>query len=115
MSPPLNASASSAGKLLSDLMLEVPQFQREYSWEEAEVADFWTDLRGSLDSESQSYFLGLVILSDRPNEKRKYVVDGQQRFITLTLLAAAIYFEAKTKGRKALADRIQADFLRADP
>lgn len=86
----------------------VPQFQREYSWATDEVADFWSDLRGSLDSES--YFLGLVILTDSPG--RKAVIDGQQRLITLTLLATAIYFEAK-KDRKALADRVQADFIRS--
>lgn len=109
MKPPLNASASSAGKLLSGFMFEVPQFQREYSWARDEVTDFWNDLRGSL--EAESYFLGLVILTDRP--QRKLVVDGQQRLITLTLLAAAIYFEAKRKDRKALAERVQADFIRS--
>ena len=109
MQSPLNASASSAGKLISGFMFEVPEFQREYSWAEDQVADFWNDLWGSL--EADLYFLGLVILTDTP--KRKVVVDGQQRLITLTLLAAAIYFEAKRKDRNALAERIQADFIRS--
>lgn len=109
MQPPLNASASSAGKLLSNFMFEVPQFQREYSWAQDEVTDFWNDLRGSLDADS--YFLGLVILTDRP--KRKFVVDGQQRLITLTLLATAIYFEAKRRDRKALAEKVQSDFIKS--
>ncbi|MDQ2083954.1 DUF262 domain-containing protein [Xanthobacteraceae bacterium Astr-EGSB] len=107
--PPLNASASSAGKLLSSFMFEVPQFQREYSWARDEVTDFWNDLKSSI--EADSYFLGLVILTDKPD--RKFVVDGQQRLITLTLLASAIYFEAKAKDRRALAERIQADFIRS--
>lgn len=46
-------------------------------------------------------------------EARKHVVDGQQRIITLSLLATAIYHEAVQRERKALADRIQADFLRS--
>lgn len=108
MQQPLNASASSAGKLLSSYTFQVPQFQREYSWGKDEVAAFWDDLKASLDAES--YFLGLVILTDSPG--RKAVIDGQQRLITLTLLATAIYFEAK-KDRKALADRVQADFIRS--
>jgi len=33
--------------------------------------------------------------------------------ITLSLLATAIYFEAQSRGRGALADRIRADFLRS--
>jgi hypothetical protein len=109
---PLNASASSAGALLSASTFDVPPFQREYSWQQDEVADFWSDLTSSIDAES--YFLGLVILTEEEAEgKRRQVVDGQQRIVTLTLLAAALYHQAVARGRKALADRIQADFLRS--
>ncbi|MBK3735583.1 DUF262 domain-containing protein [Azospirillum brasilense] len=109
MQTPLNASASSAGALLSSSTFEIPPFQREYSWGKDEVGDFWGDLCNNINEES--YFLGLIILTDRGG--RKYVVDGQQRLVTLTLLANALYHEALTRGRKALADRIQADFLRS--
>lgn len=109
MQTPLNASASSAGALLSNTTFEIPPFQREYSWGPDEVFDFWNDLSKNIDSDS--YFLGLVILTD--GTARKHVVDGQQRLITLTLLANAIYHEAARRGRNALADRIQADFIRA--
>jgi hypothetical protein len=106
---PLNASASSAGALLSSSTFEVPPFQREYSWREDEVAEFWSDLKNNI--ESESYFLGLVILTEE--DRRKHVVDGQQRLVTLTLLANVLYHEAKNRDRKASADRIQADFLRS--
>ncbi|HEX8585615.1 MAG TPA: DUF262 domain-containing protein [Allosphingosinicella sp.] len=109
MQTPLNASASTAGALLSGSTFDVPQFQREYSWGVDEVTEFWQDLRNSLDA--ASYFLGLVILTE--DGQRKHVVDGQQRLITLSLLATAIYHEAMRRDRKALADRIQADFLRS--
>lgn len=109
MQTPLNASASTAGALISGSTFEVPQFQREYSWQEDEISDFWNDLRSNL--ESDSYFLGLMILTDEGG--RKHVVDGQQRLLTLSLLVNAIYYEAINRGRKALADRIQADFLRS--
>lgn len=109
MQTPLNASASSAGALLSSSIFDVPPFQREYSWQEDEVAEFWSDLCNNI--EAESYFLGLVILTDEGT--RKHVVDGQQRLVTLTLLANALYYEASDRGRKALADRIQADFLRS--
>jgi hypothetical protein len=106
---PLNASATTAGALISSSTFEIPPYQREYSWSEDEVSEFWDDLRKALNEDS--YFLGLVILTEE--ESRKQVVDGQQRIITLTLLAAALYHEALEGGRKALADRIQADFLRS--
>ena len=109
MHTPLNASATTAGSLLSSSTFEVPPYQREYSWLEDEVSEFWNDLHNALGDDS--YFLGLVILTDEG--KRKQVVDGQQRILTLTLLAAALYHEALDGGRKALAERIQADFLRS--
>lgn len=109
MQTPLNASASSAGALFSNAVFEIPPFQREYSWGEDEVSDFWNDLCSNIDSDS--YFLGLIILTD--SEKRKRVVDGQQRIMTLTLLVNAIYHECQRRQRFALADRIQADFIQA--
>ncbi|CDO61151.1 hypothetical protein BN1012_Phect2939 [Candidatus Phaeomarinobacter ectocarpi] len=105
----LNANASTAGSLFSSSVFEVPPFQREYSWTSDEVREFFNDIQGALDQES--YFLGLVIITEK--ESRRQIVDGQQRIVTLSLLAAALYHEAKNRGREALADRLQADFLRS--
>ncbi len=112
-STPLNASASTAGALFSNSTFEIPEFQREYAWGSDEVSEFWADLAGSLDLDT--YFLGLIILTNQDERinSRKDVVDGQQRIITLSLLATAIYHEALVRERKALAERIQADFLRS--
>ncbi|MEM7054581.1 MAG: DUF262 domain-containing protein, partial [Pseudomonadota bacterium] len=109
MTSPLKADAISVGALFSNTTFEIPQYQREYSWQDEEVADFWQDLCSSL--EVDSYFLGLVILTNE--EQRNHVVDGQQRIVTLTLLATSLYFEAIRRGRSALADRIQAEFLKS--
>lgn len=109
MEAPLNASARTAGSLFSSASFEIPQFQREYSWGKDEVSEFWNDLCRSLSTES--YFIGLVILTEHGD--RRHVVDGQQRLITLSLLVIAIYYEALRRGRRALADKIQSDFLRS--
>ncbi|SFZ86712.1 Protein of unknown function DUF262 [Devosia enhydra] len=114
MDTPLNASASNAGAIFSNNIFDIPRFQREYSWGNDEVNEFWSDLRSSLDAES--YFLGLIILTtpkENEDSGRKRVVDGQQRIITLSLLANAIFHEAIRSDRKALADRIRASFLRS--
>ncbi|MDE1569147.1 DUF262 domain-containing protein [Aquabacter sp. P-9] len=114
MDTPLNASASNAGAIFANNTFEIPRFQREYSWGSDEVGEFWSDLQGSL--ESESYFLGLIILTTPKDDEeagRKRVVDGQQRILTLSLLANAIYHEAIRSDRKALADRIRASFLRS--
>lgn len=106
---PLIASAPTASSLLSGATFEVPIYQREYAWTSEEVDDFWQDLLGAVDNDT--YFLGLLILTS--GEKRYQVVDGQQRIITLTLLAAALRSEAISVGRPALAEKIRADFLEA--
>lgn len=106
---PLTATATSVGTFLSGSTFLIPPFQREYSWEQYQVSDFWTDLRQGM--RDKTYFLGLIIVYEE--EGRKHVVDGQQRILSVTLLAAAIYHEAKARGRVALAERVQADFLRS--
>ncbi len=106
----LKASAMTAGEFISSLTFKIPPYQREYSWTDDEILDFWNDLSRSLHSDS--YFLGLIILTDE-GQGRKYVVDGQQRIITLTILVAALYHESLQNGRKALAERLQADFLQS--
>lgn len=107
MDTPLNAAASTAGSVISASEFEVPPYQREYSWREDEVREFFEDIQRSL--EEETYFLGLIILTDEDGKKN--IVDGQQRIVTLTLLAAALFHEAKARGRQALADRLSADFL----
>jgi hypothetical protein len=99
--------------VFSNNTFDIPRYQREYSWGQDQVKEFWSDLSSSLGSDS--YFLGLIILTN-PTEgahARKHVVDGQQRIITLSLLATALYFEALRRERKALAGQIQGTFLRA--
>jgi hypothetical protein len=103
----LKATASTAGALLSNSNFVIPQFQREYSWQLDQVGEFWDDLSRHVGG--SSYFLGLIILTEEKGFK--HVVDGQQRILTLSLLATAIAHKADKLKRNALADRITADFL----
>lgn len=106
---PLTAAAPTAASLLSGATFEVPIYQREYAWTIEEVEEFWDDLRSVVDKDS--YFLGLLILTKEG--KRFHVVDGQQRILTLTLLAAALRAEAIKVGRTALAEKLRSDFLQS--
>ena len=107
MDTPLKAAASTAGSLIAASEFEVPPYQREYSWQTDEVREFFQDLQRSI--EDNTYFLGLIILTEEDGKKK--IVDGQQRIVTLTLLASALFHEANARNRGALADRISADFL----
>lgn len=67
----------------------IPRFQREYSWTDEIIKEFWKDLIDVVNADkNEPYFFGTLVLiaTDKP-EKYK-VVDGQQRFATsITLLS----------------------------
>lgn len=108
MGSQVEASTASAGAFLSESRLLVPDFQRRYSWSpDQQIADFWRDLSSAIGA--GDYFLGLLILSDR--EERLEVVDGQQRLVTLTILANELRLAAVRLGRRLVAESIRTDFL----
>ncbi|GMA91942.1 DUF262 domain-containing protein [Homoserinibacter gongjuensis] len=105
----LSASSTSAGQLFSNARFTVPEYQREYAWTTTEVSEFWSDVKGSLNEDS--YFLGLLIFTKE--DGRSFVVDGQQRLLTLTLMADALRRAARSLGRRALTERLESTFLYA--
>jgi hypothetical protein len=91
-------------------LFEIPDFQRDYSWTvDDEISDFWSDLSKGLDD--APYFLGLLIVTE--NGGVKTVVDGQQRILTLTLLANSIRRAALARGKNLVADSMRDVFLYA--
>ena len=68
-----------------DKTIEIPEYQRSYSWEDAHVKTLIEDLKNS----KTQYFLGLFLVEE--SNERIYLVDGQQRFTTIYMLLNAIY------------------------
>ena len=67
---------------------KVPQFQRDYSWEEDNWEDLWNDVIYAFEQQ-KIHYMGAVVL--QVNNKKEYaIIDGQQRFTTLALLIIAI-------------------------
>jgi hypothetical protein len=75
--------------ILRNNYLQVPRYQREYSWETEQVSDFWSDMTNTI-RDQQDYFLGTVVLSDEAPPGSKSIVDGQQRMTTTLLLLCAL-------------------------
>ena len=83
-------------QLLSNRRYGLEFYQREYSWEDAQVGELIDDLAGRfLDefdrlhkresvSSYRPYFLGPIVTASR--DGIRYLVDGQQRITTLSLL-----------------------------
>lgn len=69
----------------------IPDYQREYSWEEDEqIKDFWQDLVDLVENGRDSHFFGQVVIHDDHEDKKKYIIDGQQRSSTSIIFLSVI-------------------------
>lgn len=60
--------------------LEVPLYQREYSWEEKNWEEFYNDFLRAYERKNSTDYWGNILIYD--NGSSYEVVDGQQRIIT---------------------------------
>lgn len=67
----------------------VPVFQRNYSWDEEQWDDLWQDIMAMIDERGDHYMVYLVLQSNEDDPTHFKIIDGQQRFTTLTLLILA--------------------------
>ncbi|MBR6067932.1 MAG: DUF262 domain-containing protein [Bacteroidales bacterium] len=76
--------------LFNDRYFEIPRYQRGYAWEKQHIRELFEDIKEAIDSKS-SHYIGTVVLSKCDVDSKKfYVVDGQQRLTTITLLIAQL-------------------------
>ena len=78
----------------------IPNYQREYSWDTVELEDFWLDLLHLVNADEQrDHFFGQIVIHSNDNEKKKYIIDGQQRTITSTIFVRVLkeYFDSVSK------------------
>lgn len=77
--------------ITSDKIYKIPKYQREYTWGIKE----WDALFNDVTENDFGYFLGsyICVNSGSLNGTVLEVIDGQQRFSTITLLLAALYSE----------------------
>ena len=74
--------------------IEVPHWQRNFSWGPDEIETFWSDLIAFSDSFpdgniiDEEYFLGSIVLVNRGPIHQ--LLDGQQRLATSTILLSVI-------------------------
>ncbi|WP_175991563.1 DUF262 domain-containing protein [Bacillus sp. Marseille-Q1617] len=81
----------SVGQFLISDKFFIPDYQREYSWEEDEqIKDFWLDLVDLVENERESHFFGQIVIHDDHEDKRKYIIDGQQRSSTSIIFLSVV-------------------------
>ena len=81
----------SLGQLFSNPLI-IPDYQRNYCWEEKQVRDLWQSLK-DVPIEGK-YHLGTIILQ-KDSHGSYAVIDGQQRLVTLTLICRQLGYKGE--------------------
>ena len=96
----IRSETKSIHSLLNNSKFGIDFYQREYRWEESHVSKLIEDLSETFLKSYKShhvhadvasyevYFIGTIIISDVQN--KRFIVDGQQRLTSLTLLLIAL-------------------------
>ena len=71
------------GQLLTNSLI-IPDYQRNYCWEDKEITALWNSLK-EIPKGEKKYHLGTIILQ-KLDENKYAVIDGQQRLVTLALI-----------------------------
>ena len=97
----IRGQAKNIRGLLQNARFGIDYFQREYRWEEKQVAEALDDLTGTFRTSQERhgksrdvadhdrYFLGSIVVSESAG--RRFIADGQQRLTTVTLFLIALY------------------------
>ena len=103
----IDGRAKTVRELLSGARYTIDFYQREYAWQQRQVHELIDDLTAKFDDSYEEgherhevakyghYFLGSVVICHK--REQKFIVDGQQRLTTLTLLL--IHLTHLQKGR----------------
>jgi len=96
----------------------VPRFQREYSWNDEQIIDFWDDIIAAMTVDSKAkkvsgseYFIGPLVLIGDDSSPSYSIVDGQQRLTTVTVLLRALVSALEATGDKAAADALYYNYV----
>ena len=70
----------------NDQIYVIPMYQRNYAWGEPEISQLIQDIKDCQNTDRPKYYIGTLVTFKR-HDGNLEVIDGQQRFTTLSLLA----------------------------
>ena len=112
----IQSQVKTIGALLSGTKYNIDYYQRDYSWETKHVTDLIDDLTDAFDKDYDenharmevanysNYFMGSIVVCTTGNEN--FIVDGQQRLTTLTLILTHLYRKLESDDKSAISPMI---------
>jgi uncharacterized protein with ParB-like and HNH nuclease domain len=106
----IDATARTVRELLDGAKYSIDFYQREYAWQERQIRELIDDLTGKFQDAYEPnharhqiadyghYFLGSIVISNKNSSR--YVVDGQQRLTSLTLLLIFLHHQQKRESER---------------
>lgn len=79
---------------------KVPLFQRDYSWDKDHLEDLWNDIILAAETHN-AHYMGSVVLQSTKG-KEYLIIDGQQRFTTLSIIILAVIDAIKKIASKGI-------------
>ena len=101
----IDATARTVRELLDGAKYSIDFYQREYAWQERQIHELIDDLTAKFQdaydpsharheiADYGHYFLGSIVISNKNGSR--YIVDGQQRLTSLTLLLIFLHHRQK--------------------
>lgn len=112
----IEGKARTVRELLKGVKYSIDYYQREYKWGEKQARELIDDLTGKFLEDYQPthqrkqvagyphYFLGAIIISKKDNAN--FIVDGQQRLTSLTILLMLLRNLQKERGDQVNVDEL---------
>lgn len=75
-----------------DDMFGIPIYQRLFEWNKESIEKLLADLVDAMTRNSSNYYIGMLTATFDKNNGKYELVDGQQRFTVMTLLALTFVF-----------------------
>lgn len=95
-------------KLLTDGKYIIPDYQREYDWEEEQISEFVDDIN---ENNNESYFIGHMVFEGKRNGDTFTVIDGQQRITTITIMLCCLRDIFYARNEKDLGNGINDKYI----
>lgn len=98
----IDPGPNTVSRLFSDdMVLTVPSFQRNYTWETSNTEQFLNDVFTSAKT-GESHFYGPIVLLHDDDDEHQKIIDGQQRLTSVFILLSLLRDEASILSNRVI-------------